>query len=399
MITLPTISSSDIEIAEFVTTLARRYPADIAIAADLALKIASSGKPFGLRASPSADVASTGGPTSLSTLLAPLYLVAAGMNVPKLGVEGRPAGGLDCLAQIAGYRTALTIDEVIHIISKTHYAHFSPTPDLAPLDERIFRIRQRTNTQNVPTLVAASLLGKKIALGVERAVIDIRIAGFGIFGANWDTARENGLLLISTGKKLGVTVTPVLTDMSLPYQPYVGRAESIVAMHNILNNEGSHWLASHARMCRAMATEAALSSMRSTITKVSNSNLRHVFVENIVAQGGTEDAYLALVSDTQAAHQQTIYAANDGFLDVDMPAVRAQLVHWQTGAANDGKKYADPVGIILKCAPGEWIEKGAAIATVRASTNLKEVVVEKLQQLVGVPSEVCRMERMESLHG
>ncbi len=59
-----------------------------------------------------ADVASTGGPSSLSTLLSPLFLRAGGAVVPKLGVPGRPAGGIDCLAQIPGYRTELSAQEV-----------------------------------------------------------------------------------------------------------------------------------------------------------------------------------------------------------------------------------------------------------------------------------------------
>lgn len=58
-----------------------------------------------------ADVASTGGPGSLSTLLCPLYLRAGGFLVPKLGVPGRPAGGIDVLAQLRGYKCDLTANE------------------------------------------------------------------------------------------------------------------------------------------------------------------------------------------------------------------------------------------------------------------------------------------------
>ena len=52
-----------------------------------------------------ADVASTGGPSSLSTILCPLFLRCLGRCVPKLAVSGRPAGGIDVMAQIPGYRT------------------------------------------------------------------------------------------------------------------------------------------------------------------------------------------------------------------------------------------------------------------------------------------------------
>ena len=89
-----------------------------------------------------ADLASTGGPTSLSTLLGPLYLRAKGCCVPKLGVPGRPAGGVDALAQLPGYKVNLTDDEVMACIERCGYAHFLANGEHAPLDARLFQFRQ-----------------------------------------------------------------------------------------------------------------------------------------------------------------------------------------------------------------------------------------------------------------
>src|SRR5437868_1759275 len=68
-----------------------------------------------------ADVASTGAPGSLSTLLCPLYLRAREFVVPKLGVPGRPAGGIDVLAQLPGYRTNLSATDVRRVLDRCGY--------------------------------------------------------------------------------------------------------------------------------------------------------------------------------------------------------------------------------------------------------------------------------------
>ena len=87
---------SDDDIRSAIATVASQFPSDAAVAADLATILAASGERLSVDGAVVADVASTGGPASLSTLLTPLFLRAAGAIVPKLGVPGRPAGSIDC---------------------------------------------------------------------------------------------------------------------------------------------------------------------------------------------------------------------------------------------------------------------------------------------------------------
>lgn len=93
------------------------------------------------------DIASTGGPSSLSTLLCPLYLRSAGARVPKLGVPGRPAGGIDVLATVPGYCAQLPPDEARRALNDQGQFHLLAGDQWAPLDSRMFAQRQRTNAQ------------------------------------------------------------------------------------------------------------------------------------------------------------------------------------------------------------------------------------------------------------
>ena len=130
--------------------------------ASLAKKIAWAGASLPPSSTITADVPSTGGPSSLSTLICPLFLRLKGFTVPKLAVPGRPAGGVDVLATIPGYKTDLNRDEVIQCLEQCQYAHFRAGNDFVPLDARMFAIRQKVGAQDNSYLVIASLISKKI---------------------------------------------------------------------------------------------------------------------------------------------------------------------------------------------------------------------------------------------
>lgn len=125
--------------------------------AELAVALARSGAT--LDPSPRRmDVASSGGPTSLTTVVAPLQLTASGADCPALAVPGRPAGGIDSIGTLPGYRVTLSPHEVGTVLARSRYAHFVAGQEFAPLDAELFRFNQNSGTQASPALAIASLL-------------------------------------------------------------------------------------------------------------------------------------------------------------------------------------------------------------------------------------------------
>jgi thymidine phosphorylase len=212
---------------------AQRCPLSDERIVEIISEYANSGEILSLTEHNTADVPSTGGPSSLSTLITPLFLVQAGFIVPKLGVPGRPAGGLDTLAQISGYKINMSENEIKNSISKCHYAHFISSGRYAPLDLDVFLLRKKNSALALPSLVIASILSKKIAVGIKNICLDIRIANHGNFGSNFTQGRLNAKQFIRISKILKLRSICFLTDANTPFQPYIGRGEALWALHNI----------------------------------------------------------------------------------------------------------------------------------------------------------------------
>ena len=135
------------------------------------------------------------------------------------------------MAQIPGFKFKLGQSEFEKIIVKSGYAHSLARDDFAPLDAEFFRYRQKIGAQAVGTLAIASLLSKKVASHISEVGLDVRVAPHGNFGSDWKTARKNAKQFCRVAKLLNIRAVCVLTDGTSPYQPFIGRGESLVALH------------------------------------------------------------------------------------------------------------------------------------------------------------------------
>lgn len=333
-----------------------------------------------------ADLASTGGPTSLSTLLGPLYLRAMGCIVPKLGVPGRPAGGVDSLAQIEGYSVNLKPMEVRRTIERCGYAHFLADANHAPLDKQLFAFRQQVGAQNIPELAIASILAKKIAVGLQRAGLDIRVAKHGNFGPSWNEAKKNALRFRLVAATVGIDASCILTDASTPYQSYVGRGESLLALRKLFLGNADCQLYDHAIQCFAMACSVA---------KFESSDLKSVmsvaadhFYANLDAQGASRDNFEEYTASVEQQQTIELVSSREGFVDVCLATLRDVIVHYQGAGDEAGKMFPDGIGIVLKRLPGDLVRAGDLLATVRTKTMHWESVEKSLNRAIRVVDSV-----------
>jgi len=359
-------ASSDEDLVKTAKQVANKSrPEDIC---ELAISLAESGTIIkSWQSTETADIPSTGGPFSLSTLLCPLMLAATGCYVPKLGVPGRPAGGIDCMMQIFGYRAEFNEIDLRRIISESHYAHFLSGGRFAPLDARMFSLRQHHGLQSVPELATASILSKKLAVGVRRVGLDIRVAPWGNFGKNMDEARAAAEIFQNCSSMLGLKAFTFLTDATVPYQPYLGRSESLLAMAKILDGSADGLLALHAEDCFRMALEVS-----SVNTIPTWHDARAMLAQHLETQGSSFQYFIDIASRTEAEHTRYVFARHSGHFSPDIPALRSALMLAQNAYQSSEIAFPDTLGLKLLSTSGEWVENGQPLASVRASTDVWE---------------------------
>ena len=359
-------TSDDEDIACFVRHVSRNNlkPHEVA---SLAIKLAESGSSLPASANTAADIPSTGGPSSLSTLVCPLFLRLKGFTVPKLGVPGRPAGGIDVLGTIPGYETNLSYRDVVQCLEECQYSHFLAGGDFVPLDLRIFRIRQETGAQENPSLVTASLIAKKLAASVTHVRLDVRVGSHGNFGRTLEEARANAMLFNTVARMVGLDSGCYLSDANAVYQPHIGRGEALVALDDMFNDRASLWLKDHLQNCWEMTNTLGINTPTPAGREV-----RRIFATNLAAQGSSIDNFDLRVREIREASKATIRARSCGYLQIDLRLMRYLLVQAQLACTSEYSPFPDPCGIELLCHPGQKVVANQPIAQVRGIDALSQ---------------------------
>lgn len=349
--------------------------------AELTKILAKSGETLKFPNYNTADIPSTGGPSSLSTIISPLILKEY-FNVPKLGIVGRPAGGVDVLAQIEGYNLKLSKNEIYEIIDKTQYCHFISNNQFAPLDSKLFEYRSENGFKNVSGLVIASLLSKKVAVDIKNVCLDIRYSYFGNFGSSLEEAKKLSVYFKQVSHLLGINSTFYFSDNTKLFQPYIGRGESLLAIHEYFLGSNSDWLNYH--------IEVECSEMVQSLTgnKVEASELKRIiiknFTENIVYQRGSVTSFENVAKNTKESHKYEFSAKKSGLLTIDIMKMRDTIVKIQNKYSNKSNEFPDPCGLIFLKNQNENVRKNETILTFRAFDNDLEYFRSQLNSFITI---------------
>src|SRR5574344_48692 len=186
------------------------------------------------------DKHSTGGVGDTTTLLVGPMCAAMGMKMAKMSGKGLgiTGGTIDKLESIPGFRVKLSKDELIEKVNEVGFALSSQTNELTPLDKAIYALRDVTGTTESIPLIASSIMSKKIALGAQNILIDIKV-GDGALIKTEEDANELSKILSSIGESYNRNVRTIVSNMNTPLSYAIGNALEVKEAINVLHGKRS----------------------------------------------------------------------------------------------------------------------------------------------------------------
>src|SRR5262245_64941446 len=186
-----------------------------------------------------ADKHSTGGVGDKTSLILAPVAAACGVIVPMISGRGlgHTGGTLDKLESIPGFRVRLSLAEFKAILAETHVALIGQTPEIAPADRKLYALRDVTATVESRPLIAASIMSKKMAEGIDALVLDVK-TGDGAFMKAFEDSRALARVMVEIGRGMGRRVAALITDMEQPLGRAVGNALETVECIETLKGRG-----------------------------------------------------------------------------------------------------------------------------------------------------------------
>lgn len=199
------------------------------------------------------DKHSTGGVGDKTTLILAPIVAAAGARVAKMSGRGlgHTGGTVDKLESFPGFSTSLSAEAFDRQVSEIGLAVTGQSGNLAPLDKKLYALRDVTATVDSLPLIASSIMGKKLASGARSIVLDVKY-GSGSFMKSAEDAKALAEAMVKIGKSRGRRVSALITSMESPLGRCVGNILEVKEAIAFLKGDAPEDLY---RVCIALATE------------------------------------------------------------------------------------------------------------------------------------------------
>jgi pyrimidine-nucleoside phosphorylase len=356
--------------------------------ADLTTAMVNSGEVVDLSAIKGikVDKHSTGGVGDTTTLVLGPIVAAAGVPVAKMSGRGlgHTGGTIDKLESFDNFSVEMPIEKFIEDVNKYKIAIGGQTANLAPADKKLYSLRDVTATVDNLSLIASSIMSKKIASGADAIVLDVK-TGSGAFMKDEESSFELAKAMVDIGTHVGRNTIAVITEMDQPLGFAVGNALEVKEAIDTLRGEGPEDLT---ELCLTLGAHMLVLGDKANNAEEARDILTDIIAsgkgieklkELVEAQGGNSE--FVTNPDLMPSPEiiEPVKAVKTGYVkgikadDIG----RAALV---LGAGRETKESIIDlsVGIVIHKKIGDYVLEGEAIATIYANDCLKRVEADKM---------------------
>lgn len=185
------------------------------------------------------DKHSTGGVGDKTTLIVAPIAAAAGVPIAKMSGRGLgfTGGTIDKLESIPDFHTELSPDDFMERVRLDGIAVIGQSAQIAKADKLLYSLRDVTATMENTSLIASSVMSKKLAAGSDAILLDVK-CGSGAFMNSLEEAESLSDLMVRIGNNAGRQTVAVITDMSQPLGRAIGNALEVIESIEVLKGKG-----------------------------------------------------------------------------------------------------------------------------------------------------------------
>ena len=325
------------------------------------------------------DKHSTGGVGDKTSLALTPIVASLGIPVAKMSGRGlgHTGGTIDKLESIPGFSTQLTDEQFEEQVNTIGVSIMGQTKDLAPADKLLYALRDVTATVDQISLIASSIMSKKLAAGADAILLDVK-TGSGAFMKEESEAVKLAQEMVDIGKSAGRKMTAVITNMDEPLGMAVGNILEVKEAIDTLKGNGPkdftelvETLASHMLILGGIAEkfDEALSMVRGAVR---DGKALDKFKQFVSAQGG-DTRYIDHPELFEQAHIiEQIRSEQDGFVE----RINAQEIGICSLILGGGRETKDSqidpaVGLVFSKKVADPVKKGDLLATIYGNDEEK----------------------------
>ncbi|PBB05501.1 pyrimidine-nucleoside phosphorylase [Salimicrobium humidisoli] len=341
------------------------------------------------------DKHSTGGVGDKVTFIIGPLVASLGVPVAKMSGRGlgHTGGTIDKLEAIEGFTTEITKEEFVRNVNTHKLAVAGQTGNLAPADKKLYALRDVTGTVNALSLIASSIMSKKLASGADSIVLDVK-TGSGAFMKTVEDSEALAREMVTIGNELGKNTVAVISDMNQPLGFEVGNANEIKEAAEILKGsdvkdlrELSLEIASQMSVL-AGAFDKPEAAREALEENISNGKAHAKLKEFIEAQHGAGEMIDDLSKLPQAEYHVEVPAETGGYVnEIDAESIGVAAMYLGAGRQTKDDKIDHSVGITLKKKIGDKVEEGEPLVVLHSNMKEPEDSVEKVKKAYTITSE------------
>lgn len=325
------------------------------------------------------DKHSTGGVGDKTSLALTPMVAACGVKVAKMSGRGlgHTGGTIDKLESFKGFSTEITTQQFIDNVNEIGIAIMGQTKELAPADKKLYALRDVTATVDNMSLIASSIMSKKLAAGADAIVLDVK-TGSGAFMKKEEDAFALANEMVKLGKNAGRNTVAVVSDMDQPLGNAVGNALEVEEAIETLRGKGPE---DFTELCLTLGSLMLVMGGKAQSQEQGRGMLKQVIsdgsaldklAEFVKAQGGDERMVYEPQLLPKAKLVEPVLSPQDGYVE-KLVCDEVGICSLILGGGRETKESIIDlsVGILLEKKVGSFVKKGDVLAHLHANDEVK----------------------------